>query len=397
MKRLLLLLAFSATLIANVAAASSAKALADSIRPNWTIGFKAGFTHFTLSAEQNGKFLSNLSHEFSVFSEYAFVTGVGLGAYFGNYSYNRPQVLGSSLELGFYAHLSLLELFAWSQAPAVARRFHMYWDTGMGAAAIWQNNQVLTGTIDRSSSEKVFWHPYAVIRTALQFEFMVKPQWGLFLEGAYHGYGRPRYPSDSYTHAAPWISAVALNAGFRYYFDDRPKPDDPRLDKDQLPIRKQRDKETQTNVYYINVDVTPEMLAGGGGVNTITTIHDTVYIQTEASAAPISVPRSQEVESALKVLQEQGEGTVLINSIHFDSEAQLTEDAMEILDKVAGSLTTNHMWTKITMLYSSDRQATSRAVVIAAYLRAKGVHNLTIKGFDAPTSMPTSDLIITIR
>lgn len=395
MKRLLLLLAISATLIANVAAASSAKALADSIRPNWTIGFKAGFTYFVLQPAQTGTFGSNLSHEFSVFTEYAFVPGVGLGAYLGNYSFNRSKALGSSIELGFYAHLELLQLLSWNRPPAISRRFHLFWDTGLGASAIWNNNQIWGDP----SSEKVFWHPYAVIRTALQFEFMLKPQWGLFLEAEYHGYGRPRYVSDDYTHAPQWINAPVLNLGFRYYFDDRPKPDDPRLDKDQLPIRKQqqRDTESSTNVYYLSVDVTPEMLMGGGGVNTITTIHDTVYIQTEASAAPISVPRSQEVESALKVLQEQGEGTVLINSINFDSEAQLTEDAMEILDRVAGSLTTNHMWTKITMLYSSDRQATSRAVVIAAYLRAKGVHNLTIKGFDAPTSMPTSDLIITIR
>jgi len=385
MKRPLILLVLLAALTTGVAAKPT-QAHADSIRANWTIGFKAGLTYFTLSTPQNGKFWSNLSHEFSVFSEYAFIPGVGLGAYFGNYSFNRERVLGSSLELGFYAHLNLMELFAWNQPSAAARRFHLFWDTGLGGAAIWQNNQITSDP----SSEKVYWHPAAVVRTALQFEFMVKPQWGILVEGEYHGYGRPRYNSDAYTHAASWINAAALNLGFRYYFDDRPKPDDPRLDKDDLPIR-QRDKETPTNVFYINVDVTPEMLAGAKASS------DTVYIQTEAETAPISVPRSQEVESALRVLQEQGEGTVLINSIQFDSEAQLTEESMEILDRVAGSLASNKLWSKINMLYSSDRQATSRAVVISAYLRAKGVQNLTIKGFEAPAKMPTSDLIITIK
>jgi len=395
MKRPLILLALLATLTTGFAA-TSAKALADSIRPNWTIGFKAGLTYFVLQSAQTGSFGSNLSHEFSVFSEYAFRPDVALGAYFGNYSFNRSKALGSCIELGFYTHLELLKLLSWNRPPAISRRFHLFWDTGLGAAAVWNNNQIWNDP----SSEKVFWHPYAVIRTALQFEFMVKPQWGLFLEGEYHGYGRPRYNSDFYRHMGQWISAGVVSLGFRFYFDDRPKPDDPRLDKNDLPIRKPRTKETQanetlTNVYYINVDVTPEMLAEGG-FNT-STVHDTVYVQTEVSAPPIAVPRSQEVESALRVLQEQGEGTVLINSIQFDSEAQLTEEAMEILDRVAGSLTSNTQWKKINMLYSSERQATSRAVVISAYLRAKGVNNLTIKGFEAPTSTPTSDLIITIK
>jgi len=390
MKRPLILLVLLAALTTGVAAKST-QSLADSIRPNWTIGFKAGLTYFAFPQIQSGNFGSNLSHEFSVFSEYAFVPGIGLGAYFGNYSFNRSKILGSSIELGFYAHLELLKLFSWNRPPAIERRFHLYWDTGLGASAIWQNNQIVSDP----SSEKVFWHPAAVVRTALQFEFMIKPQWGLFIEGEYHGYGRPRYNTDTYTHAASWISAGVLSAGFRYHFDDRPKPDDPRLGKDDLPIRREKAKETETNVYYFNIDVTPEMLAGGR-FNT-NTVHDTVYIQTEVSTPPVSVPRSQEVESALKVLQEQGEGTVLINSIQFDSEAQLTEEAMEILDKVAGSLTTNKLWKKINMLYSSDRQSTSRAVVISAYLRAKGVSNLTIKGFEAPTSTPTSDLIITIK
>lgn len=386
MKRPLILLALLTVLTTGVAAQGDHSPV-ESTRPNWTIGFKGGLTHFWLSTPQNGKFGSNLSHEFSVFSEYAFVPGVGLGAYLGNYSFNRAKVLGSSIEMGLYVHLNLMELFAWNQPAAAARRFHLFWDTGLGGSAIWQNNQIAGDP----SSEKVFWHPAAVVRTALQFEFMVKPQWGLYAEAEYHGYGRPRYNSDSYTKAASWISAAALNVGFRYYFDDRPKPDDPRLDKDQLPIRKSKEKESPTNVFYINVDVTPEMLAGAKASP------DTVYIQTAPETEPITVPRSQEIESALKVLQEQGEGTVLINSIQFDSEAQLTEDAMEILDRVAGSLTSNKQWKKITMLYSSDRQATSRAVVISAYLRAKGVQNLTIKGFEAPTSTPTSDLIITIK
>ena len=400
MKRPLILLALLATLTTGMAATST-QSLADSIRPNWTIGFKAGLTYFVLQPAQTGSFGSNLSHEFSVFSEYAFLPGIGLGAYFGNYSFNRSKALGSSIELGFYAHLELLQLLSWNRPPAISRRFHIFWDTGLGAAAVWNNNQIMGDP----SSEKVFWHPYAVVRTALQFEFMIKPQWGLFLEGEYHGYGRPRYNTDTYRHMGQWISAGAVSLGFRFYFDDRPKPDDPRLDKNDLPIRKKRNSDktkesknamvSPTNVYYFNIDVTPEMLAGGEF--STKTIHDTVYIQTEVSAPPVSVPRSQEVESALKVLQEQGEGTVLINSIQFDSEAQLTEEAMEILDRVAGSLTSNTQWKKINMLYSSERQSTSRAVVISAYLRAKGVNNLTIKGFEAPTSTPTSDLIITIR
>jgi hypothetical protein len=108
------------------------------------------------------------------------------------------------------------------------------------------------------------------------------------------------------------------------------------------------------------------------------------------------MPQSSEIESALKVLEEQGIGTVLINSIQFVNE-QLTDESMLTLDKVAGSLLANNLWTKVDLLYMSDSQSAVRASVIATYLRAKGVRNISVKGYDSKSRDATSDLVITIK
>ena len=108
------------------------------------------------------------------------------------------------------------------------------------------------------------------------------------------------------------------------------------------------------------------------------------------------MPQAIEIESALKVLEEQGIGTVLINSIQFVNE-QLTDESMLTLDKVAGSLLANNLWTKVDLLYMSDSQSAVRASVIATYLRAKGVRNISVKGYDSKSRDATSDLVITIK
>lgn len=370
----------------------------DSFRDHWTLGLKGGLTYFRLKDEQTspkeangGKygFASDLSHQFSLFTEYAFDYGLGIGAYFGNYSYNRQAALGTSIEFGVYSHISIFECLTWRNVPPFARRFHLFWDAGLGVSALWQNNQI----IGDPSSDKPFWSPYGVVRTALQFEFMVRPHWGLMIEGEYHGYGRGNRKTDNTIYSSPWIHAGMLSAGVRYYFDTRQKDKDPNLDENDMPIRKPRQPREKRvpapkNAVYVNVNITPEMIEearrNGGSI-------------LVGAAEGESRPQSEDIESALKVLEEQGEGTVLINSLRFDSSDQLTDEAMMVLDRVAGSLLSNRLWTKVSLLYMSDRQATVRASVIATYLRAKGVRNLSVKGFDTQTNDTTSDLIISIK
>lgn len=368
-----------------------------SFRDPWTLGLKGGITYFGLWAEQTspkeangGKYgvASDLSHQFSIFTEYAFDYGLGVGAYFGNYSYNRQAVIGSSIEFGIYSHMSLLESLSWGKPLPIARRFHIFWDAGLGVAALWQLNQILGD----ASSDKVFWNPAAVVRTALQFEFMIHPNWGLMLEGEYHGYGRGNEEDDKHIYASPWINAGMISGGVRYYFDTRKKEHDPALDENDLPIRKIRATPTKPqpipkNAVYVNVNITPEMIEAarqnGGSVSIQSTGID-------------GMPQSGEIESALKVLEEQGIGTVLINSIQFDND-QLTDESMLTLDKIAGSLLANNLWTKVDLLYMSESQSVVRASLIATYLRARGIRNLSVKGYDTKSKDSASDLIITIK
>lgn len=376
----------------------------ESFRDRWTLGIKGGLTYFSLWKQQTSpkgtasgdKFGvgSDLSHEFSIFTEYNFDYGLGVGAYFGNYSYNRYAVLGSSIEFGMYGHFNLLENAAWTQAPAIARRFHMFWDLGLGVGALWQLNQI----VDDPSSDKVFWNCSAVLRTGLQFEFLIRPNWGILLEGEYHGYGRGYEPDDQAIYASPWINAGAVSGGLRFYFDTREKEHDPRLNEDDLPISKPKEPHypAPKNAFYINVSLTPEMIEEARENNGVISTQASEMGSVRPGVQVVPMKQSQEVASALKVLEEQGVGTVLINSIRFANE-QLTDESMSILDKVAGSLLTNRLWQKVDLLYMCDKQANMRAAVIAAYLRAKGIKNLTVKGFDTKSNDATSDLIITIK
>ncbi len=367
---------------------------------NWTIGLKGGINYFTLTLDQaspqtgtNGQHFgvfSDISQQVAIHSEYSFDYGLAVGAYFGNYSYNRYAVLGSSIELGLYSHINLLECFVWHQPLPIARRLHIFWDLGLGAGALWQNNQIAG---DAYSSDTVKWMAAAVLRTALQIEFMIRPHWGLMIEGEYHGYGRPlSYQQDLLFHSSSWINAGMINLGVRYYFDTRTKEPDPRLGEDDLPIRKPREKKKKTpkNAVFINVNLTPDMIEqayrNGGSI---------LLGATEGEARPQT--QSEDIESALKVLEEQGEGTVLTNSIQFDALNQLTDESMLVLERIAGSLIKNRTWTKVNILYMSDKQSEQRASIIATYLRAKGVKNLTAKGVDAQTNDATSDLIISIK
>lgn len=361
----------------------------------WTLGIKGGFDYFYLSEDQkspdkaNGDHhygvASDMSHQFAIFTEYLFDHGIGIGAYFGNYSYNRVTVLGSSLEFGAYAHLSLLELLSWGKEPAIARRLHLFWDTGLGVSAMWQNNQ-LQGD---NSSDQVTWRAVAAIQTSLQLEFLIKNKWGLLLGGEYHGYGRPTMKDDKIFHAAPWINALMVSAGLRYYFDTREKEPNPLLDENELPIRKPRKPREKRprapkNAVYVNLDLTPEVIEAARANEG----------QVAVQVTPL--PQSKELDGALQVLEEQGVGTALINSVPFSND-QLTPESMQILDKIAGSLLANPNWTSVEILYVSNGQATGRAAAIANYLRGKGVKNLTVKGRDASAEVDSSDMIITVR
>lgn len=365
----------------------------EKFRDRWTLGVKGGLSYFKLDSIQRSPqtgeqsvhygFFSDVSHEFSIFTEYAFDYGLGLGMYVGNYSYNRYQVYGSSIEFGAYGHFNLMEMLSWKKSPAIARRLHIIWDLGLGAAWLWQNNQIKYHV----SSDTVTWHAAAVIRTALQIEFMVRPNWGIFIEGEYHGYGRPNAGYDWINHAKPWINAGMLSGGLRYYFDTREREHDPLLDENELPIRKPRKprpKKAPKNAVYVNLNLTPEMIEAAR--------------ENEGKVAMqvTPLPLSKEIDGALQVLDEQGSGTALINSLRFNND-QLTPDAMQILDKIAGSLLSNQKWTSADMLYVSNEHATARAAAIANYLRGKGVKNLVVKGRDAYTEVDSSDLIITIK
>lgn len=376
----------------------------ESFRDRWTLGVKGGITYFSLWKSLNSPIITesgdkfgvgaDISHAFAFFTEYNFDYGLGVGAYFGNSSFNRYHALGSSIEFGLYGHFNLLENAVWTQAPAIARRFHFFWDVGLGVGALWQLNQ-LQGY---QYSDSVFWRCSAVIRTALQFEFMIRPNWGIFIEGEYRGYGRGREESDQRMQAAQWINSGAISGGLRFYFDTREKEHDPRLNEDDFPISKPKEPHypAPKNAFYINVSLTPEMIEEARENNGVISTQASEMGSVRPGVQVVPMKQSQEVASALKVLEEQGVGTVLINSVRFANE-QLTDESMLILDKVAGSLMTNRLWQRVDLLYMCDKQASSRAAVIAAYLRAKGIKNLTVKGFDTKSNDATSDLIITIK
>jgi outer membrane protein OmpA-like peptidoglycan-associated protein len=261
----------------------------------------------------------------------------------------------------------------------------LFWDTGLGVSAVWQNNQI----VGDPSSDKVTWRAAAVIRTALQLEFLIKNRWGILFEGEYQGIGRPMTANDRYTYAAQWINVLAVSAGVRYYFDTREREHDSRLDENELPIRKPRKphqirSKAPKNAVYVNVNLTPEL------------VEEARENDGKVAMQVSPLPLSKEIDGALQVLDEQGSGTALINSIHFIND-QLTPDAMQILDKIAGSLLANQKWTSADMLYVSNEHATARAAAIANYLRGKGVKNLVVKGRDAYTEVDSSDLIITIK
>lgn len=363
-----------------------------SFRDHWTLSFKAGFNYFQLKKAQSspdtatdGSHLgisSDMGPQFVFSTEYNFDNGFGVGAYFGSYNYNRAAVLGTSIEFGIYSHMSLLECFNWNQPLPISRRLHILFDAGLGVAGHWQINQIP----GHPSSDKLIWNPYAVLRAALQVEFMVRPNWGLFVEGEYHGYGRGSQMNDNSIESSPWIHAFMANGGVRYYFDRRPQKDDPRLDNNGLPIRKAKEK-TPKEAYYFNIIITPDIIEAarqnGGSVSIQSTGID-------------GMPQSGEIESALKVLEEQGIGTVLINSIQFDND-QLTDESMLTLDKIAGSLLANNLWTKVDLLYMSESQSVVCASLIATYLRARGIRNLSVKGYDTKSKDSASDLIITIK
>ena len=372
-------------------------------RNHWTIGLKGGINYFHLTPELTSDkvydgssygVFSDISQQVAVFSEYTFNYGLGLGAYFGNYSFNRQKVLGSSMELGVYAHINLLECFAWRKAPPIARRFHIFLDAGLGAAAIWQNN-FRPGD---KYSDTVTWRASAVIRAALQFEFMVRPQWGLLLEGEYHGYGKSidYYKNVAYSNY-PWINSGMINVGVRYYFDNSKKEADPNLDENDLPIRKPRVKPQKSprNAVYVNVTLTPEMIEEAINSNQSFSVQATESGTSNPNVQVSSLKHSHDVEKALQTLAEQGAGTVLINSIQFENN-QLTSESMSDLDEIANSLLANKLWQKVELLYMSNQQANTRAALIATYLRAKGIKNLSVKGVTAQSEGETSDLIISI-
>jgi len=367
----------------------------EKFRDRWTLGIKGGFDYFWLSEDQKSPATTNgdhhygigsdMSHQVAIFTEYLFDQGLGIGAYFGNYSYNRVSVLGSSIEFGAYAHLSLIDLLSWGKTPAISRRLHLFWDTGLGVSAMWQNNQ-LHGD---NSSDQVTWRAVAALQTSLQLEFLIKNRWGLLFGGEYHGYGRPNMKNDNFFHAAPWINALMVSAGLRFYFDTREREHNPLLDENELPIRKPRKPREKRpkapkNAVYVNLNLTPEM------------IEEARENEGKVAVQVAPLPLSKEVDGAMQVFEEQGIGTALINSVHFIND-QLSPEAMQILDRIAGSLLANQKWTSVDILYVSNEHATARAAAITNYLRGKGVKNLTVKGREAYTEVDSSDMIITIK
>ena len=366
----------------------------DPHKENWTVGLKGGINYFRLSPAQtspievNGEhygLASDISQQFVVFSEYNFNRYVGIGMYFGNYCYNRYIVLGSSIEFGVYAHINLMECLTWNNPPLIARRLHIFLDAGLGVGAVWQNNQITSDP----SSDIVMWNAASVLKTALQFEFMIKPQWGILLEGEYHGYGRKRQDRDGVVYSLPWINAGMISAGVRYYFDDRKKEKDPKLDENELPIRKPRNK-VPKNTYNVNVK-----LASNDGTQQMDTTIAMQITMPNLSVSPKM--QSKEIKGALQVLEKQGTGTVLINSVNLVNN-QLTDESMKVLDEIANTLIANNSkWNKIELLYVTHDHASERAAIIATYLRAKGIKHIVAKGREGEDNSDKSDLIINIK
>lgn len=373
----------------------------DPHKENWTVGLKGGINYFSLLRVQQSPIevdgihygvRSDISQQFAAFSEYNFNRFIGVGAYFGNYCYNRYVVLGSSIEFGLYAHCNVLEIFSWKKAPLISRRLHIFVDTGLGVGALWQNNQIF----GHSSSDKVIWNAAAVLKMALQFEFMIKPQWGVFLEGEYHGYGRGNKDRDNPMYSSPWINAGMISAGVRYYFDDRKKETDPMLDENDLPIRTKKPREKKVkmpkNALYLNMNV--------NSTNRESTIQNDTTIAMQITMPNLSVspkPQSKEIEGALQVLGTQGTGMALFNSIHLVNN-QLTDESMKVLDEIANTLIDNNTkWNKVELLYVTNERANERAAIIATYLRAKGIKHIVARGHEGEENSDKSDLIVNIK
>ena len=108
-------------------------------------------------------------------------------------------------------------------------------------------------------------------------------------------------------------------------------------------------------------------------------------------------PQSKEIEGALQVLETQGTGMALFNSIHLVNN-QLTDESMKVLDEIANTLIANNSkWNKIELLYVTHDHASERAAIIATYLRAKGIKHIVAKGREGEDNSDKSDLIINIK
>lgn len=386
----------------------------------WTFGVKGGINYFRLEDQVTGSLTNpivynsntfdDVSQQAVIFTEYAFDKFFGLGLYIGNYSYNRKVLYGSSIEAGVYAHLNLMECFSWRKSPLIARRLHINLDAGIGGAGWWQI-LVLKGD---PASDKTTWNGYVVGRGALQFEYFIRPQWSLLLEGEYHIYGsKLNVLEDTKKHRIPWANAGALNLGFRYYFDTR-KDKDPYapvegLNSNNLPIQKKKEpKQPRSkslhvkqakNAVYVNVNVTGEMLEEARAKGKPVSVQATEAGSASPNVEVVSTssPESSEINGALASLSKLGRGDAEMNTIRFDAGNELTPAAQKALDEIAASLLNNHEWKQAEFLYICNGDALKKAAAIQNYLQAKGVKNITVMGRETKDNAQTNDLMVSIQ
>lgn len=380
----------------------------------WTLGIKGGINYFRLTdqitgaavdkIEYNSNTFDDVSQQAVLFTEYNFNKFLGLGLYVGNYSYNRKVVYGSSIESGLYMHLNLMECFSWRKSPLIARRLHINTDLGLGGATWWQIN-VLKGD---PTSDKRMWYGYAVVKTALQFEFFLRPQWSLLLEGEYHFYGRPSQQRDFSTHSFGFANAGTINVGLRYYFDTRKDKDPyatgPGLNDKNLPIREKKQPKhprikQSKNAVYVNVNVTGEMLEEARATGKPVSVMATEAGSTSPNVEVVSTssPESSEINGALATLSTLGRGDAEMNTIRFDAGNELTPAAQKALDEIAASLLNNHEWKQAEFLYICNGDAQKKAAAIQNYLQAKGVKNITVMGRETKDNAQTNDLMVSIQ
>lgn len=381
----------------------------------WTFGVKGGINYFRLHDNITGHFLpdsmyntgtyDDVSQQVAIFAEYAFDKFFALGLYIGNYNYNRMATYGSSIESGVYVHLNLMECFSWRKSPLIARRLHINLDAGIGGAAWWQNPQMK----GNPASDHVYWNGYAVGKGALQFEFFIRPQWSLLLEGEYHIYAsKANYYPDIARARTAWTNAGALNLGFRYYFDTRKNDNTARedgLDENNLPIRKKKERKQKVNVkqsknaVYVNVNVTGEMLEEARATGKPVSVMATEAGSTSPNVEVVSTssPESSEINGALATLSTLGRGDAEMNTIRFDAGNELTPAAQKALDEIAASLLNNHEWKQAEFLYICNGDAQKKAAAIQNYLQAKGVKNITVMGRETKDNAQTNDLMVSIQ